>query len=435
MTIQWARRLPVAGGSGTVAVVLGGLSMLAYALSLALLGTSKLYGHFLLLSIVAALPLVPFMSFRAMRMSGHLIAYIAVFVALILLYGLHVAFFGSSTTQLDNVSRIGLGLVNGGFFYVLLGRRRDHLFRFVMLLAALHAIVASASNFYAAFEAIGTAEWRFSGETNPIPFSEMLMTSIGLVAIVCIGHIEGRHASARAFALVAFVSLGMLALVLTGTRGTLLALAPLALLMMANARTRSARATFVLAVVLLVALALTFPSPLRVQFGVLLTDLGQLWSKGEAADGLSGSTGLRVMMWEMALGLAKSRPLLGYGAGSFPALLTDPALGLAKDSPIAGFNQLHNQYLDFLLETGAIGLILFVLLLGVAFSAGLRLYRQGVHRDRACTLMWVSACYACFGLSQAFLSHANTSLQFGVYMGLLMWTVPAARDEPCPTEN
>ena len=47
--------------------------------------------------------------------------------------------------------------------------------------------------------------------------------------------------------------------------------------------------------------------------------------------------------------------------------------------------------------------------------------------------MWVSACYGCFGLSQAFFSHANTSLQFGVYLGLLMWTVPAARDEPAPT--
>ncbi len=281
MTIEWARRLPVAGGSGKAAVLLGGLSVLAYVLSLSLLGTSKFYGHFLLVSIVAGLPLVPWMSFRALRMSGHLVAYIAVFVALILLYGLHIAFFGSSTTQLDNVSRVGLGLVNGGFFYMLFGCRRDRLFRFVVLIAALHAFVASASIFYEAFEAIGTAEWRFGGDTNPIPFSEMLMASMGLVAIVGIGHIEGSHASARAFGLVAFVSLGTLALVLTGTRGTLLAFAPLALLMMANARTRSARTTFFLAVVLLLTLALSFPTPLRVQFGVLLTDLGQLWSRGK----------------------------------------------------------------------------------------------------------------------------------------------------------
>ena len=103
----------------------------------------------------------------------------------------------------------------------------------------------------------------------------------------------------------------------------------------------------------------------------------------------------------------------------------DSILGIASDSPLLTFNQLHNQYLDVLLETGLLGLTLFCVLIGTAFVAGFRLYANPHHRDRACALMWISSCYALFGLSQTFFSHANTSLQFGVYLGILMWTIPA----------
>ena len=66
-----------------------------------------------------------------------------------------------------------------------------------------------------------------------------------------------------------------------------------------------------------------------------------------------------------------------------------------------------------------VGLTLFCLLLATAFVTGSRLYANSHYRDRACALMWIPSCYACFGLSQTFLGHANTSLQFGAYLGIL----------------
>ena len=68
-----------------------------------------------------------------------------------------------------------------------------------------------------------------------------------------------------------------------------------------------------------------------------------------------------------------------------------------------------------------IGLALFCLLIGTAFLGGYRLYASSDNRDRACAIMWVCSCYALFGLSQTFFSHANTSLQFGAYLGLLRY--------------
>ena len=424
MTLAWTRRPPGEGASGKVRHSLTIACALSYAVSLALLGTSRSYGYFLLASILLGLPLLRPGLLRDFKPSRPLIFYGMAVIALLLLVMLHVMVRGSSWAQLDNVSRLGFGLVNGGFFYMLFSLRRERLFMFLLALALLHVLVAGTAIVAQALEASALAGRRFGGATNPIPFSELLMASYGLVAIHWIGRLGDRRGLLPTLGLAAFATLGLVGLVLTGTRGTLLALAPLTLLMISNLRGRGARLVLLAAIAALAAVTLWLAAPLRAQIVVLFGDLGELWSHGEDIGALSVSTGQRVGMWDVALGLAGSHLLFGYGAGSFPGLLADPALDLpAADATLAIYNQLHNQYLDLLLETGLVGLGLFALILGIPFVAGLRLY--GRDRGLGCALMWVAACYACFGLSQSFFSHASTSLQIGAYLGILMWAVPA----------
>ena len=137
-------------------------------------------------------------------------------------------------------SRVGFGLMNGGFFLAFMNYRRQTLFIFVLLIALIHVSVATLTVFHQALgsETISPGEWRFGGTTNPVPFSEMLMASLGLVAIYLSGTIHGKQWLRNGLLLTICLGLGLIALVLTGTRGTFLALLPLALLMAANARSR-----------------------------------------------------------------------------------------------------------------------------------------------------------------------------------------------------
>jgi O-antigen ligase len=329
---------------------------------------------------------------------------------------------GSPVTELDNPLRVGLGWLNGAFFLTFLKHRREHLFLFLVALAFLHATVANFTIIYQVLEAQSFTAGRFGGVTNPIPFSEMLMASIGIVVIYLCSNSRDKHNALTNLFFVLFLCAGLFALIMTGTRGTFLAIPALVLLVAANARFQQlyiASATLVF-----VGLAIYLYGPLWNQFLLLLADVRELASDKVHWDVLSNSIGQRAKMWITAIDLAFARPVFGYGLGSYPGVLYDPSIGITPDTSII-HNQLHNEYIDLVFETGLLGLILFSLLLGTAFVTGLRLYANSSCRDRACALMWISSCYGLFGLSQAFFSHSNTSLQFGVYLGILMWTVPA----------
>lgn len=71
----------------------------------------------------------------------------------------------------------------------------------------------------------------------------------------------------------------------------------------------------------------------------------------------SGFTG-RTVLWEEAVGLWKKSPLFGIGFHQSEVLLDAPA---------------HNGYLAMLSETGIVGFLLYIYLLGWAFVAGLGL--------------------------------------------------------------
>jgi O-antigen ligase len=404
--------------------------MLSFTLSLAILGSAKFSGMFYIIAMLTGIPVLSLVAWKRLRMSKATKIYVLVFVLIQALYFFHVLAMGTPPKELDNISRIGFGLVNGGFLFALLGYRRQTLFLYLILLACLHASVATLTVFSQAMELawLDLDAWRTGGATNPIPFSEMLMASVGLVVIYLSGRLRSERGVRDALILALVLGLGLVAVMLTGTRGTLLALLPLTLLMAANARFRHGVFYILGGVMLLCGFAFAGFGTLQGRMLLILSDFAQLWSGDVELDALSTSVGLRIKMWLSALDLAAEKPFLGYGPGTFPGIFHNSMLNIPSGSPLLRFNQLHNQYIDFLLETGLLGLALFCILIGTAFVAGLRLYSNIFYRDRGCALMWIASCYALFGMSQTFFSHANTSLQFGVYLGILMWTIPVDED-------
>ncbi|HVL57134.1 MAG TPA: O-antigen ligase family protein [Burkholderiaceae bacterium] len=82
----------------------------------------------------------------------------------------------------------------------------------------------------------------------------------------------------------------------------------------------------------------------------------------------AASGGIRMMLWEQAAAMARERPLLGWGTGSFRVefcrRLDADWCRLLKTSS----SQPHSQFLFFAAELGVAGLALFVVLVAVPYA-------------------------------------------------------------------
>jgi putative inorganic carbon (HCO3(-)) transporter len=87
----------------------------------------------------------------------------------------------------------------------------------------------------------------------------------------------------------------------------------------------------------------------------------------------------RTDLWGVALDISRNHPLFGVGAGNFPLVEPSyafhnrnlPRFDLIVDTP----KVVHNMYLHVLVELGAIGFILFAVLILCAFATALRALR------------------------------------------------------------
>ena len=80
----------------------------------------------------------------------------------------------------------------------------------------------------------------------------------------------------------------------------------------------------------------------------------------------------RVTRWRCALQLTRQSPVIGYGSGSEKRLLKEKYFeNKLYISYLNEFNA-HNQYLSFLIKTGALGLIVFLITLIAGFVAAWR---------------------------------------------------------------
>ena len=128
----------------------------------------------------------------------------------------------------------------------------------------------------------------------------------------------------------------------------------------------------------------------------------------------------RTLIWKGVMNAVRQRPLAGYGWPVWTALWKEPASGIIST---AGFviAESHNAALELLLRLGIVGLVVYLLLLALAFRTGIRLIAAG---DRAgiFTLLLV-ATIIIWGFSEAL-------PVMGVWVGLLaVAAVPRAMSD------
>lgn len=402
---------------------------LLFVVGMGLLGSSKIAGGFYVLSLLLGLYLLWRLPRTTIVIPPAVRLYLGFYFCFVALVLAHIVVFSAPTGNIDQVSRIGLGVLNGFTFLVLFGFSRERLFDFAVLVAAAHATVAIAVALYQGldFSRLALAMGRASGVTNPIPFSEMLLTSTGLVGIALAARMDPRRPW-RALALLALIiGFGLFAVFLTDTRGTLLAfllLFPLVLLALAG---RIAPWSAVIFILLSLAAVLLAGSIMFQRDPQMLSMVGAFIDGTDLDAYQADSVGIRLQMWVIALDMIREAPLIGHGINSYPEVLHRPELGVPPDSILFRFNNVHNQYLDMTMKTGLVGVVLFFAPLVVALVAGLRFALDPERRVWGLALLWVGGSYAIYGLTQTFYGHASTTLQFGVYLGLLIWLAPGGR--------
>ncbi len=251
------------------------------------------------------------------------------------------------------------------FYLILMSATRAFFERFVYAIGAVGTAVA----------VYGIGEWLVSGGRigsllgNAAFFAGYL--GIALYATLSAARIAGR--SWRPW-IVAGAVLEVVAIVLTATRGTMLALVVAGLLVLAyfawkgEGKRKTGSRAALLALVVLGALFFAFRAELaKVPF--------QPISRVATISTTQTDVASRLFIWKHMLGEIEKRPLLGVGAEHIDYLFNqfyDPTKIVEQ-----WFDRSHNAFLDYAAQYGVGGLVLYLLLIGSFFVISRRLYRRG----------------------------------------------------------
>lgn len=116
----------------------------------------------------------------------------------------------------------------------------------------------------------------------------------------------------------------------------------------------------------LIILAILNVSPLKKRY---LTDFENDLGENVVTSDFSET---RMERWSMEMGLIKQSPIIGYGNGSEKYLLKEDYFKNKFYKSFLLELNAHNQYLSFLINTGIIGLLLYLYVLYFGFSVAIR---------------------------------------------------------------
>lgn len=414
---------------GNIFATAATISVLLFVAGMALLGTSRLSGYLYVASIIVGAPLLIILLIRQTPViSGPAQIYIAFLAAFLILCAGHVVFMEAKVSIFDNVGRFFFGLSNGFFFYLLFENRRDRLFSLIVLTAGAHATVAISYTLYngidfSTFSLIGD---RIGGTGNPIPFSLLHITSLGVLVIAIADRIQPERKLLPIGVMALLLTASLLATVIGGTRGTLIIMLWLFAILTAQIWLQLGKTwgiSMISAATLGVGAAATYVFQRDPQMWLLI----QGFLSGSLEIDTTGSANLRAALGLAALHLIPEAPWFGHGLIPFSQILAAATEPPPMARSISEFGHVHNEYLDLLLKVGIVGMVLFYGPMAAAAAGATRLLRTPAERVQGLTIVWVVGAYLIYGLTSVTLAHASTSLQLGVYLGLLIWLVPTAQ--------
>lgn len=219
----------------------------------------------------------------------------------------------------------------------------------------------------------GRVAWNFIFR-NPNDLAAFSLFPLGLAAGVA--YVE----RVKLFRYAGMAGVGVLALLimLTQSRGAMLALGAATLFLVLGSR-RRARDLFILTAMFAVA-AVSAPKDVWTRLAGLAN---VSVSQGMAGVDPENSAGSRWQIWQIAASTVAQNPVFGVGAGMMPIVHRDEAARRGSQATVQGQRDTHSTYLRVAAESGIPGLLLYLLIWGLVFR-DLERVRRGLktHRPR-----------------------------------------------------
>lgn len=211
---------------------------------------------------------------------------------------------------------------------------------------------------------------------------------------------------------------GLIACILSGTRGALLGwFAGLIILLLSHGllTARIKKVIVLLMVLVPISLALIpgYKSRINVAYNSIVHSENEQYKLT--------STGLRLKMWSAAWSMFKDNPVLGVGLDGYELEIKAMAENGEVDEMLTKFDHPHNIYLAVLANMGLLGFSALMLVLLVPFA---HFYKQlHTHQGNMYAMMGVSlvVMYAVFGLTEAIFEIQKITA-FYVFMVVLLYS-------------
>jgi O-antigen ligase len=226
----------------------------------------------------------------------------------------------------------------------------------------LGAYVSVGSTVYNYFTVSDFYYMRYSAAGfNPDDLGPILALGIPLAWHLATSEGDGGKAYVLKLANYAYVPASVFAIVLSATRGAVIATLPAFVFILGTLTTLKPFARTLILIALVGAL-------IGLQQLVPQSSIQRLATTGEsiASSDLNG----RVDIWLAGLRVFASHPLVGIGVGAYR-----PAVGVGKVA--------HNTFVSILVEVGSIGLLLYMIVLGITFY-------QAMLQPKWATRLWLS---------------------------------------------
>lgn len=208
-------------------------------------------------------------------------------------------------------------------------------------------------------------EGRYSATgVNAVDMALVLMMGLPVAMQLALAEQHNARGTLLKFVNLAYIPLAIYAIMLTGSRTSLIAAIPFGLYLVGTRQIQPKTKLLVVSILIISLLALLPFIPSNI-----LSRLGTLGSSIEAGD-----IGGRVDLWERALFEFSQHPFTGIGSG-----VIDSAIGSAA----------HNTFVSVLAETGIVGFVIFLLVLAMAFLMALNAPNGNAGLWVAIFLTWV----------------------------------------------